>query len=99
MTDKWQDLQNDIGAFTDKTFGKSTPQAKLHHLAEEVQELLAEPEDHMEWADCFILLLDAANKAGLSMDDVYEAIEAKMEINKSRTWGEPDENGVVKHVG
>ena len=98
MSDKWQKMQSDIAAFTDSVFGDSYPVAKLHHLAEEVQELIEEPEDRMEWADCMILLIDAAAKAGMSMDDLYSAVEDKMKINKKRKWGEPDENGVVKHI-
>ena len=57
MTDKWQELQNDIAAFTDSVFGKSNPASKLKHLREEVDELIEEPTDTMEWADCMILLL------------------------------------------
>ncbi len=97
--DKWQDLQDDIAAFTDRTFGhQETPVPKLHHLREEVGELIEEPTDHLEWADCMILLIDAAAKGGYSMDDLYGFIQEKMDINKARTWGEPDENGVMRHV-
>ena len=99
MTDKWQDLQNDIAAFTDSVFGKSNPVSKLKHLREEVDELIEEPTDTMEWADCMILLIDAAKKAGHDMDDLYKFVNAKMEINKTRKWGEPDEDGVIRHVG
>lgn len=97
--DKWQNMQDDIAAFTDSVFGASTVRAKLHHLAEEVQELMEDPDDQHEWADCVILLIDSAKKAGLDMDDLYKAVENKMKINKNRKWGEPDENGVVRHIG
>lgn len=98
MTDRWQQMQNDIGVFTDKTFGESTPQSKAHHLAEEAMEAAADPSDIIEWADCTILLLDAVRKAGFTTDDLYAAVQRKMEINKSRKWGDKDENGVVRHV-
>lgn len=98
MTDRWQQMQNDIGVFTDKTFGESTPQSKAHHLAEEAMEAAADPSDIIEWADCTILLLDAVRKAGFTTDDLYAAVARKMEINKSRKWGDKDENGVVRHV-
>lgn len=98
MTDRWQQMQNDIGVFTDKTFGESTPQSKAHHLAEEAMEAAADPSDILEWADCTILLLDAVRKAGFTTDDLYAAVQRKMEINKSRKWGDKDENGVVRHV-
>lgn len=98
MTDRWQQMQDDIGVFTDKTFGESTPQSKAHHLAEEAMEAAADPSDIIEWADCTILLLDAVRKAGFTTDDLYAAVQRKMEINKSRKWGDKDENGVVRHV-
>lgn len=98
MRDRWQQMQNDIGVFTDKTFGESTPQSKAHHLAEEAMEAAADPSDIIEWADCTILLLDAVRKAGFTTDDLYAAVQRKMEINKSRKWGDKDENGVVRHV-
>ena len=96
--DRWQKLQDDIGVFTDRVFGHSTPEAKAMHLAEEAHEAAADPQDMLEWADCTILLLDAVRKAGYSTEDLYQAVIRKMEINKNRTWGEPDENGVVRHV-
>lgn len=98
MTDKWQDIQNDIAAFTDSVFGKSNPVSKLHHLREEVDELIEDVNDTHEWADCVILLIDAAKKAGHDMDDLYSFVQEKMKINKNRKWGAPDENGVVRHV-
>lgn len=98
MRDRWQQMQDDIGVFTDKTFGDSTPQSKAHHLAEEAMEAAADPSDIIEWADCTILLLDAVRKAGFTTDDLYAAVQRKMEINKSRKWGDKDENGVVRHV-
>lgn len=96
--DHWQVLQNEIADFTDRAFGQATPVSKLHHLAEEVQELIETPEDRLEWADCMILLIDAAKKAGYDMNDLYQAVQDKMEINKKRKWGAPDENGVVRHL-
>jgi|JRYD01.1.fsa_nt_gb hypothetical protein len=96
--DRWQALQDDIGAFTDKTFGQSTPQAKAHHLAEEAMEAAADPQDILEWADCTILLFDAVRKAGFTTEDLYQGVLRKMEINKNRKWGEKDANGVVRHV-
>ena len=55
-------------------------------------------EVHLEFADCFILLLDAARKEGFSAKDILTAIVEKMEINKARKWGKPDVNGVMEHI-
>lgn len=98
MRDKWQKLQDDIGLFTDKTFPDSTARSKALHLSEEAREAAADPTDQLEWADCMILLLDAARKAGYSTDDIYNAVLRKMEINKNRIWGKQDSDGVVRHI-
>lgn len=94
----WQKLQDDIGAFTDVTFPKSTPRSKALHLSEEAQEAAADPADISEWADCMILLLDGARKAGFDTAKLYDAVLAKMEVNKKRTWQAPDEDGVARHI-
>lgn len=52
-----------------------------------------------EFADIFILALDAPRKYGLDMDKILDLAEVKLFINeRHRTWGKPDENGVIKHV-
>jgi hypothetical protein len=52
----------------------------------------------MEFADCFMLLIDAAAHFPLTMDAIYKATEEKLEINKNRKWGQQDENGVIEHI-
>lgn len=52
----------------------------------------------MEYADCFMLLLDSAHHFGLSADELIMVTRAKLEINKTRKWGKPDTNGVVEHI-
>lgn len=94
-----------------ETFPNATTLSKLHHLQQEVKELMeaVSNEDHtidheairktkMEFADCFTLLFGAACAYGMSYDDICKAIFDKMEINKKRKWGKPDANGVVNHV-
>lgn len=98
MTDRWQKLQEDIAEFTDRTFGDSNPRAKALHLMREAQEAADDPSDIVEWADCMILLLDGACKAGFDTSDLYDAVLRKMEINKTRKWGKPDADGVTRHI-
>ena len=88
-----------------ETFPNANALSRVNHLAEEVLELHEALHKHhsasdteMELADCFILLFGAANAYGMSYDDILNAIDKKMDINKARKWGKPDENGVVKHV-
>jgi len=52
----------------------------------------------MEYADCFMLLIDSAAHLPLSMDGLIFATEKKLEKNKTRKWKKPDENGVVEHL-
>ena len=51
-----------------------------------------------EMADCFIILMEAYALYPITMPAVIKAVKAKMEINKKRKWGKPDENGVIEHI-
>ena len=93
-----QRLQEEQGVWADRMFGGQTPDGKLAHLKKEVAELIENPYDRMEYADCFILLLDAYRKAGGSADDLVCAAFQKLEINKQRVWGQPNEDGSVEHI-
>jgi len=52
----------------------------------------------MEYADCFMLLLDSAYHFGLTAETIFEVTRQKLEVNKHRHWGKPDKNGVVEHL-
>lgn len=94
-----QQLQDSIEEWSDPTFGYNRPpSSSLHHMAEEVKELIKEPLDRMEYADVMMLLLDSARRAGIKADDLVDATYEKLAINKSRKWGKPNEHGYVKHV-
>lgn len=71
---------------------------KLAHLVKELGELIDDPYDVMEYADCFMLLLDAARVSGYTADVVLAAAWVKLEVNKKREWGPPNEDGSVEHV-
>ena len=86
--------------FSFQSFGSPEvrgPVPVLTHLKEEVQELIEQPTDLMEWADCLLLLTDAADRAGLSIEDLIDAATLKLEINKKRTW-EKGADGVFRHT-
>lgn len=94
-----QKFQNDITEWANTTFGNNRqPSSVIAHLAKEVIELSEQPYDIEEYADCFILLLNASKLAGVNVQQLLEAAESKMEINRHRKWGKPDENGVVEHL-
>lgn len=101
-----EQLFNEIVQWQTETFPKSNAISKVHHLVEEVQELLESLTDkkftyremEMEFADCFLLLIGAAASAGLDYEEVVEIIQDKLAINRTRKWGTPDENGVVNSI-
>ena len=45
-----------------------------------------------------MLLDDCASHMKFTAKDIYKAEINKLEINKKRIWGNPDENGVVEHI-
>jgi len=55
-------------------------------------------ETEMEFADCFMLLLDSAHHFSLSAEQLMDLTRRKLVINKNRKWGNPDKNGVVEHI-
>ena len=85
--------------FSYKTFGSKEERdhtAPLLHLQKEVQELIDNPDDPMEWADCVLLLLDAAERKGHSFNDLIDFASKKLEINKVRKWNKQP-NGTFLH--
>ncbi len=92
-------LQRDLGRWSDATFGYGrSPDGCIAHLAAEVQELRAQPHDLTEYADCMLLLLDAARLAGHTSADLISGCFTKLEICKARKWGKPNAEGVVEHI-
>jgi len=122
--DKWQEIQDDIKKFSDKTFGDHRiAKSMIPHLKKEVDELNMALDEfyegaylctnnwmdlfnqkiqnvRMEYADCLIFILDSAAHFHypITTDELLKAIKDKMEINKGRKWGKPDENGITEHI-
>lgn len=92
--DAWDDFQEEVGEWADKTFAKSSPETVIKHLKREVSELEASGKPD-EVADCILLLMHYAHKKGFS---IFEECVKKHEVNKRRKWGKPDKDGVVEHV-
>lgn len=55
-------------------------------------------ETKMEYADCFMLLLDSAHHYHITAKELIKLVRKKLEINKKREWGKPDNNGVIEHI-
>jgi|SRR5579871_2527215 len=101
-----EELFNEVTKWQKETFPTATALSRVHHLKEEILELIKEldiphpsySQLQQEYADCFLLLFGSASASGMNYSDICCAIEMKMKINKSRRWGKPDENGVIKHI-
>lgn len=88
------DLQFQIADWQIRTFSGGGPGSKLAHLEKEIDEL-KESLDPEEVADCAILLFGIAADIGC---DLIEECWKKLDKNRKRIWGDPDENGVIEHV-
>lgn len=95
-----QIIVDDIAKFSDETFGVDRPfTAPLHHLKKEVDEVI-ESGELEEYADCLLLLCDSFRKRHpeLDADDLIESAYQKIKVCRQRTWGKPDQNGVIEHI-
>jgi len=106
-----QRLQNNIAEWSDETFGTDDRTIGiLNHLKEEVEEVIeakqvfeekldgiSQQKMASEFADCLILILDAARKSDLNTDLLMQAAEYKMSINRKREWKPANEKGYHKH--
>ncbi len=94
-------LANNQADWSQATFGTDQergPLGALRHLEKEARETQAAPDDIEEYADCFLLILDAARRAGISPLQLIEASKRKMEINRQRKWPRPVDDQPVEHV-
>ncbi|WP_288078563.1 dATP/dGTP pyrophosphohydrolase domain-containing protein [Pseudomonas sp.] len=80
------------------TFGNTGPVGPLKHLSAEALEAAAEPSDLSEWADMQFLFWDAQRKAGISDEQITQAMVAKLPVNKARQWPEPKEGEPRFHI-
>ena len=106
-----QRLQNNIAEWSDAAFGaEDRTIGILNHLKEEVEEVIEAKNNYeegptgvlqqrmaSEFADCLILLLDAARKSDFNTDLLLQAAEYKMKINRERKWKPTNEQGYHKH--
>lgn len=96
-------LLTEHAEWSQATFGTDAvrgPNGPLEHLKDEVVEAQAKPHDILEFADCFLLLMDALRRAKHTPDQLLEAAVKKLHINKTeRKWETPvDPDSPVYHV-
>ncbi|GAA6610226.1 hypothetical protein nublan016_07570 [Klebsiella pneumoniae] len=80
------------------TFGNVGPVGPLKHLSKEALEAAAEPGDLSEWADIQFLLWDAQRRAGITDEQITQAMIEKLAVNKQREWPEPKDGEPRLHL-
>ncbi|ENX3201211.1 dATP/dGTP pyrophosphohydrolase domain-containing protein [Salmonella enterica] len=84
--------------WSDSTFGNVGPVGPLKHLSKEALEAAAEPGDLSEWADMQFLLWDAQRRAGITDEQITQAMVEKLAVNKQREWPEPKDGEPRLHI-
>lgn len=93
-----EQIRREHAAWSLTTFGDVGPVGPLKHLSKEALEAAAEPDDLSEWADMQFLLWDAQRRAGISDEQINQAIVEKLAVNKQREWPEPKEGEPRLHI-
>lgn len=91
-------VRREHAAWSDETFGDVGPVGPLKHLSKEALEAAAESGDLSEWADMQFLLWDAQRRAGISDEQITQAMIKKLAINKVRQWPEPKDGEPRLHI-
>ncbi len=74
------------------------PEGALKHLAKEVQEVIEDPTNLIEYADCLFLIFDSCRRAGFTFDELLDAAFYKLAVNKRRKWNVAKEGEPAEHV-
>ncbi|EDW5021987.1 DUF550 domain-containing protein [Salmonella enterica subsp. enterica] len=93
-----EQIRREHAEWSDATFGDVGPVGPLKHLSKEALESAAEPGDLSEWADMQFLLWDAQRRAGITDEQITQAMIEKLAINKARQWPEPKDGEPRQHI-
>lgn len=91
-------VRREHAAWSLATFGDVGPVGPLKHLSKEALEAAAEPGNLSEWADMQFLLWDAQRRAGISDEQINQAMVEKLAVNKQRQWPEPLDGEPRLHI-
>lgn len=93
-----EQIRGNHAKWSQETFGNVGPIGPLKHLSKEALEAAAEPGDLSEWADMQFLLWDAQRRAGITDEQIMQAMIDKLEVNKARQWPEPKDGEPRMHI-
>lgn len=91
-------VRSEHAEWSQATFGNVGPVGPLKHLSKEALEAAAEPGDLSEWADMQFLLWDAQRCAGITDEQITQAMIEKLAVNKQREWPEPKDGEPRLHI-
>ncbi len=91
-------VRREHAEWSQATFGNVGPIGPLKHLSKEALEAAAEPGDLSEWADMQFLLWDAQRRAGITDEQITQAMIEKLAVNKQRDWPEPKDGEPRLHI-
>ncbi len=77
-------VRREHAEWSQSTFGSVGPIGPLKHLSKEALEAAAEPGDLSEWADMQFLLWGAQRRAGITDEQITQAMIDKLAVNKQR---------------
>lgn len=97
-TEPRNDVRQEHAEWSQSTFGDVGPVGPLKHLSKEALEAAEEPDDLSEWADMQFLLWDAQRRAGITDEQITQAMIDKLAVNKSRQWPEPKDGEPRLHI-
>lgn len=93
-----EQVRQEHAEWSQATFGNVGPVGPLKHLSKEALEAAAEPGDLSEWADMQFLLWDAQRRAGVTDEQITQAMIEKLAVNKQREWPEPKDGEPRLHI-
>ncbi|ATN98535.1 Eaa1 [Klebsiella pneumoniae] len=93
-----EQVRREHAEWSQATFGNVGPVGPLKHLSKEALEAASEPGDLSEWADMQFLLWDAQRRAGITDEQITQAMIEKLAVNKQRSWPEPKDGEPRLHI-
>jgi hypothetical protein len=86
--------------WSERTFGPGKRTGGITaHIAKELDEIRAAPDDLMEWVDVIILACDGYWRAGGKPEYLMRLMREKQQKNMARKWPPPQpEDVAVEHV-
>lgn len=93
-----EQVRREHAEWSQATFGNVGPIGPLKHLSKEALEAAEQPGDLSEWADMHFLLWDAQRRAGITDEQITQAMIEKLAVNKQRSWPEPKDGEPRLHI-